>query len=175
MENKSKFTFGLLPDSIKFAIKLKNGEKKDFEKLDLNEINQVDFPSNQYYRKQTKKNQIVLHHTVSGEGVKGDINWWLKTSSRIATHIIIDWNGEIYQCYSTKYWGHHLGVKSDFIEKMNTNKSNLDLNKHSIGVEIDSWGGLVKHNRKWYPAKWDKNNNKYIANVSHKPIKNVQK
>jgi len=175
MGSRNIFTFGLMSDTLKYATKQKEKEKKEFEKLDLSKINFVNFPSDQYYRKQTKKNQIVLHHTVSGQGANGDINWWLQTSSRIATHIIVDWKGQIYQCYSSKYWGHHLGVKSNFIRKMDTNKSNVFLNKHSIGIEIDSWGGLVKNNRNWYPAKWDSNKRKFIANTSFAPIKNVQK
>lgn len=175
MGNRNKFTFGLLHDSSNFVAKENKKEKKELEKLDLKKINQVDFPSNQYYRKPTKKNQIVLHHTVSGQGVDGDINWWLKTSSRIATHIIIDWEGNIYQCYSSKYWGHHLGVSAKYIKKLGTKKSNKFLNKHSIAIEIDSWGGLMKHNNKWYPAKWDKRKRKNIPNITHNPIENIQK
>ena len=99
----------------------------------LKKIKTVDFPSDQYVRKETKKEQIVLHHTVSSVGVKGDINWWLKDKRRIATAIIIHHDGTPYQCFSTKYWAYHLGVKGG---------SFLDM--HSIGVEIDSAGGLKK-------------------------------
>ena len=175
MGSRNKFSLGFMPDTLGYAEKQKEKEKKKYEKLDLSEIKLVNFPSDQYYRYQTNKKQIVLHHTVSGQGADGDINWWLQTSSRIATHIIVDWKGNIYQCYSTKYWGHHLGVKKNFIKEIGTKKSNIYLNKHSIGVEIDSWGGLVKHNRKWYPAKWDSEKGKFVANTSITPIKNVQK
>lgn len=168
------FSFGLLNDTVEYANKEKYKEKKEISELDINEIIQVDFPVNQYYRQQTKKKQIVLHHTVSGQGVDGDIKWWLMTSSRIATHIIIDWKGKIYQCFSSKYWGHHLGVKSDFIKKRGTKLSNVALNKGAIGVEIDSWGGLVRFNRMWYPAKWDTEKKTMVANIAVPPIKNVQ-
>lgn len=172
MGSRNIFTLGIMPDSFRYVWIEKEKEKKELEKLDLNEINLVDFPHDQYYRRQTNKKQIVLHHTVSGQGADGDINWWLQTSSRIATHIIVDWKGDIYQCYSTKYWGHHLGVKSNFISEMETKKSNVYLNKHSIGIEIDSWGGLVRYNKNWYPAKWDSNKRKFVANTSMTPIKN---
>lgn len=163
MISKNKWSMGLLCDSIPYANLEKDSEAVVLKKLNLKDIIQVDFPNDQYIRKQTDKKQIILHHTVSGQGVEGDIAWWRKTSQRIGTQIIIDWEGKMYQCYSSKYWGYHLG----------TGNSNLD--KHSIGIEIDSWGGLVKHNKQWYPAKWDDRTKKYIANISHKPINNVQK
>ena len=165
MISRNKLTFGLFPDFDSYAKKQKDVEKKAVEELNLKEIIQVDFPDDQYYKTQTSKKQIVLHHTVSGQGTKGDINWWLSTSSRIATHMIVDWEGKIYQCYSSKYWAHHLGVKAS---------NNVALNKGSIGIEIDSWGGLVRHNRQWYPAKWDKKLKKHVANTNVPPIKNVQ-
>ena len=56
----------------------------------LEKIVVLGFPPDQYYREATSKNQIILHHTVSGRGVKGDWNWWLTDKRRIATHIIID-------------------------------------------------------------------------------------
>lgn len=169
--------FNLFKDSKRKASFEKENERKQLKKLDLSEINIVDFPNNQYYRQKTDKNQIVLHHTVSGQGVNGDINWWRQTSSRIATHIIIDWKGEIYQCYSSKYWGHHLGVQSGFLASKgftDYRSRNVKLNKSSIGIEIDAWGGLVEHLGKWYPAKWDSNKKAMIANTSFNPIKNVQ-
>lgn len=175
MVSNNKCSFGILPDTRKYAGLKKQEEKEELEKLDLSKITQVDFPDSQYYRHQTPKKQVVLHHTVSGQGVNGDINWWLKTSSRIATHMIIDWEGKIHQCYSSKYWAHHLGVKSKFINFRGTKKSNTSLNKESIGIEIDSWGGLVQYRKKWYPAKWDSNKGKMVANTGVKPIKNVQK
>jgi len=139
-------------------------ENKILTKLNLNEIIVVDFPENQYVREITNKKQIVLHHTVSGQGVDGDIAWWRKTIERIGTAIIINWDGKIYQCFSSKYWAYHLGA------------GNSTLDKQSIGIEIDSWGGLVRYNRQWYPAKWDEKIKQFVANTSIKPIpeENVQ-
>ena len=165
MISRNLFTFGLLNDIQPYVNKQKYVEKKALEKLDFKKIIQVDFPDDQYYKKQTNKKQIVLHHTVSGQGVNGDIAWWRSTINRIATHIIIGWDGKIYQCYSSKYWAHHLGVRAS---------NNVALNKASIGIEIDAWGGLIKNNKKWYPAKWDKKLKKHIANTKITPIQNVQ-
>lgn len=162
MISRNKISMGLFSDCISYANLEKDTEAVVLQKLNLKDIIQVDFPDDQYIRKQTDKKQIVLHHTVSGQGADGDIAWWRQTSQRIGTQIIVDWEGKIYQCFSSKYWAYHLGA------------GNYNLDKHSIGIEIDSWGGLVKHNRLWYPAKWDGKLKKHIANISHKPIKNVQ-
>jgi len=171
-------SFGLFPDNLTTAIRYKKEEQEELKKLNLSEIKTVHFPDDQYYKIPTEKNQIVLHHTVSGEGVEGDIRWWLMTKERIATHLILDWKGVIYQCYSSKYWGHHLGVKQLFLNSQgfaDYKTRNRQLNKNSIGIEIDSWGGLVEYQDKWYPAKWDKKKKKNIPNLGVKPIKNVVK
>jgi len=146
------------PDSIKKAETEKINEAKILKRLNLNEIISVNFPDDQYIKESTKKKQIILHHTVSGQGVEGDIAWWRQNADRVGTSIIIGWDGKIYQCFSSKYWAYHLGVKT----------------AKSIGIEIDAWGGLVRTNRLWYPAKWDINLKQYVANTAVKPIQNVQ-
>ena len=161
----SKYTFGLFNDTDVYVEKQLHSEKKAIENLDLKKIIQVDFPDDQYYKTQTKKKQIVLHHTVSGQGVEGDISWWRSTAAHVATCMIVGWDGQLYQCFSSKYWGHHLGVHAN---------NNLALNKAAIGIEIDSWGGLVRYNRLWYPAKWDKVLKKHVANTNIRPVQNVQ-
>lgn len=144
----------------------------------LEKIVVVGFPPDQYYREVTPKNQIVLHHTVSGRGAKGDINWWLTDKRRIATHIIIDYKGVPYQCYSSRFWGHHLGIKMKFLQDEEFNDwstRNVKLNKHSIGIEIDAWGGLLQKDEEWYAAKWDKIRRKNVPNLKTKiPIERVQ-
>lgn len=116
--------------------------------IDISKIVQVKFPDNQYYMEETPKTQIVIHHTVSGPKIDGDLATWLGDSSRIATHFIVDRNGIANQCFSSKYWGHHLGVKSDFLQQQGFKDyqiRNTILNKNSISIEIDSWGQLTKN------------------------------
>lgn len=165
MISRNKISLGFWCDSIQYADIEKQTEAVILNKLNLKEIIQVDFPDAQYIKKQTSKKQIIFHHTVSGQGVDGDISWWRQTKERIGTAIIIDWEGKIYQCFSSRYWAYHLGVKAS---------NSKTLNKESIGIEIDAWGGLVKHNKSWYPAKWDKKLKKNIANIAVAPIKNIQ-
>lgn len=119
--------------------------KELFERIfDLN------FPENQYFKQEFSKQQVYLHHTASGRGVNGDFRYWLNTSGRIATCVIIGWDGTIYQLFSSKYWGHHLGIKNTVFELNGVSNSNFELNAHSIGIEIDSWGPLTKKDGKYY-------------------------
>jgi len=119
-------------------------------------IKKVDFPSNQYYQKETKKKQIVLHHTVSDPfSAEGDINHWKSTPEHIATHYVITYDGVVNQCYDTKYWGHHLGVTSAWMAAhgyADYRYRNVILNQESIAIEIDSWGGLTFKNGQFYNA-----------------------
>ena len=86
-----------------------------------------------FYKEIYPKKQIVLHHTVSGPGIRGDLRTWLTYTSHIATCIIIDRDGTMNQLFPSKYWAKHLGVRG---------KMNLD--KHSIAIELDNWGQLIK-------------------------------
>ncbi len=114
----------------------------------LKKIKSVDFPEDQYLPRVTEKNQIVLHHTVSpNNSIKGDINTWVNSKSRIATCIIIGGDGTPYQLFSSRYWGYHLGIKSKVFKKLGIPYQLLDDN--AIGVEIDSAGGLKKKDGKW--------------------------
>jgi len=137
------------------------------EPLNLSELVQVNFPENQYYREQTPKSQIVIHHTVSGPNANGVVNWWLQGPERIATHFIIQGDGKIYQLYSSKYWAHHLGVKSSFLQQQgfaDYGSRNVILNKNSVGIEICRWGGLIKDMDGCHPSYWDANLGKEVAN-----------
>jgi len=110
----------------------------DLKPLQLNDEDLVQVPWLKYYKEKFSKNQIVLHHTVSGPGITGDLNTWKKYNSHIATCVIIDRDGTINQLFPSKYWGYHLGC----------GKSSLD--KHSIAVELDNWGQLEERNGKLY-------------------------
>ena len=111
---------------------------RDLKPINLSKIVTVDFPDDQYFREIYEKKQIVLHHTVSGPSVRGDIATWIQDKRRIATCIIIDGAGIPHQLYSSKFWAGHTG-----------RGSNLD--KHSIAVEIDNWGFLEPTSD---PTKW---------------------
>ncbi len=139
------------------------------EKLDLSKIVSVRFPVNQYMKEETAKKQIVLHHTVSPDGIGGDVAWWESTPERVATCMLVTANGTPHQLFSSRYWAHHLGIKTTTFEKYDIPKSgsqNTILNKASIGIEIDSMGGLVKHKGYWFAAgAWK--DGAFLPNTKH--------
>ena len=134
-----------------FNIYRKNNIKnmaKIYNPLDLTKIIPVDdLPDKVYFPEETTKKQIVLHHTVSNPiSVEGDVKTWTQSNNGVSTCVIIQGDGVPYQLYSSKYWSHHLGISSKFLkEKGFTDfmSRNTILNKASLGIEIDNWGGLV--------------------------------
>lgn len=112
----------------------------------------VPFSEDLYFPEVTKKTQIALHHTVSDPFSHiGDKATWEQDKSRIATSNILTYNGDIFNLFSTRHWAHHLGVKIGDLKKLGFKDfaiRNQMLNKSSIAIEIDSWGGLVKGNGK---------------------------
>lgn len=109
--------------------------KTNIPKLDTSKIVQVRLKETQYYQEEFPKKQIVLHHTVSNGNAKSVLAWWASTPSKIGVAFIIDREGVIHQCFSSKHWAHHLGTKA---------KNNKQLNQQSIGIELCSWGSLKK-------------------------------
>lgn len=121
----------------------------------LDRIRRVDFPRAQYAQVAHPKRQIVLHHTVSGVGIDGDIATWLGNSARIATCLIIHHDGTPWQCFSSRYWAHHLGCKRALFRAQGfdaVESRNLRLNQQSIAIEIDSAGGLTQRDGAWYSS-----------------------
>lgn len=110
-------------------------------KLDLSKIIQFSFPDTQYYREEHAKTQVVLHHTVSGPDANRVFEVWKSNTERVATAICISGDGTIVQGFSTKYWAHHLGLKS---------VNNTVLNQKSIGIELCNWGGLLLKQGQYY-------------------------
>lgn len=132
------------------------------------------FPSDQYFQgeRSTAKKQIVLHHTVSGDngGIGGDIKWWRDKGEKVATAFIISRDGGIYQLFNTDYWAWHLGLNDS---------RNKILNKESIGIEIDSWGGLKQGKNAngvsgWFPTlMFDKDRQSQEIRSKADPVENV--
>lgn len=135
-------------------------------------IQQLDFPVNQYHKEITAKKQIVIHHTVSGDGINGDKSWWASTPDREGCHYIIDRTGNIYQLIKNEYWVSHLGLTTDMFKSIGMPYQNL--NKSSIGIELDSWGPVLPSAGKFYPVKWDSLLKKMVPNFKSKPIQTIE-
>ena len=134
------------------------------------------YPEQDYKTEATNKTQIVLHHTVSGDNIAGDIRWWesqvQKTGDKVATAFIVGRRGEIFQLFSTEYWAYHLGISDTIIADNNLpGSANRTLNEQSVGIEIDSWGGLIEDGGYYYPATSDDYSpQQFFANKRVDPI-----
>ncbi|MEM6264419.1 MAG: N-acetylmuramoyl-L-alanine amidase [Bacteroidota bacterium] len=138
--------------------------EKQLAKLDLGAIVQEPLSTLEHFASKQNKNQIYLHHTVSPGDPMISIRWWRmdRTSSgnrkRVATFAVIAGrekengkytDGQIYQCFSSAYWAHHLyihsaGNRGKINSKYRTRTQNTKLNKESMGIELASWGPLKK-------------------------------
>lgn len=128
------------------------------------------FPETQYRRETTAKRQIVIHHTVSGDGVEGDMNWWLHTTERVATSFIIGRDGNIHKCFGDDFWAYHLGLSNLHFTAFGLPYKQLD--RQSIGIELDSWGALAQHtDGKFYPIT--SLNGRVVPNLKCRPVKNI--
>ena len=132
------------------------------------EIKKIPFSEKNYVKERSKKTQIVLHHTVSGDNVSGVVAWWNSQSDKIATHYIIDRQGVVYQLFEDDFWAYHLGLGNDHFKKFGLTFQNL--NKSSIGIELMSWGPVLPSGDKYYPVKWDAAAKKHLPNTAAKFI-----
>lgn len=119
-------------------------------------VKEIPFVSSQYYPEVQPKNQIVLHHTVSDPTSPiGDVGSWNSDTQRIATAYIVGYDGTLYKMFKSTHWGHHLGIKIVELKKLGFKDylyRNDMLNKQSIAIEIDNWGGLTKQGDKYLNA-----------------------
>jgi N-acetyl-anhydromuramyl-L-alanine amidase AmpD len=108
-------------------------------------------PDKEYHKDIFDKKQIVIHHTASGGNSKGDMDY-LNTDSQGAVNVplFVDRDGTCWQAFSTKYYAAHLGVPSSTFQKFKVNNDSLNLHKHSIAIELDSWGYLSLKDGKYY-------------------------
>ena len=121
----------------------------------------------QYYKVETPKTNICLHHTVGGSA-KSTFNYWQSTADHIATAYIIERDGTIYEVFDPKYWAHHLGLKM---------ANNTLYNKRTIGIELASEGALRSGdelNEKLGQAKFDPKY-LYAFDIDVSPFKNAKK
>ena len=124
--------------------------------LDLSKIKQYPLSENQYIKTETKKTQIVLHHTAgNSSGLNTMINWNNDDRGKIATCVTISgknasnsFDGEIVQGFSSKYWAYHLGLKQEIFASQGVAYQSID--KIAIGIEICNWGPLDKRGDKYY-------------------------
>lgn len=118
--------------------------------IDLNEIVQYKLHEDQYLKEETPKFQIFIHHTAGNPDPFNAIDFWNSNPTRVGTAFIIGgepkggndrWHdGAIVQAFSSKFWCYHLGLQESLFKKYGVTYKALD--KNSIGIEINNWGGL---------------------------------
>lgn len=118
----------------------------------LNRIKLIDFPEDQYFREETPKKQIYLHHTAGSSNPFAVMEYWARSEEKVATSFVIGGkppkgvtqftDGQIVQAFSSKYWGYHLGVKQTSVPAGAANTYTVQ--KQSIGIELCNWGYLIK-------------------------------
>lgn len=136
---------------------------KTLKPLDLNEIKQISFPDDHYFKEETNKTQIVLHHTCSIT-LDSVVNTWTEKPSHTATPFVIGMDGTIYQLFSSKYHSIHLFRDHTPFDKMgipNGEQQRYIIEKQSIGIELLNWGSLELKNNNYYAI--------YGNNVNLKP------
>ena len=114
-------------------------------------IIQFPFGSTQYLKEEHKKNMIFIHHTAGGASAINTAMGWNSNDDKIATSYIIggsvkksttEKDGDIVECFDSKYWAYHLGLKKEVFTEKKVPYQSLD--KISIGIEICCWGQVTK-------------------------------
>lgn len=119
--------------------------------LDITKIIQFPLPETCYYKEEVKKTSIVIHHTAGSASAKNVIEGWKTRTDKTSTAFVICGkpkatdtfkDGEIYQAFSSKHWGNHLGVQAKHFTPFGLPYKQL--NNSSIGIELCNWGWLSK-------------------------------
>ena len=109
--------------------------------LDISKIVQHRLSKDQYIDELTDKKQIYLHHTAGGPDAVNVAKFFNNQVGKVATAFIIGARGTIVQCFSSKNWAYHLGLKQEVFEEAGVSYKSLD--KISIGIEICNYGLLA--------------------------------
>jgi N-acetylmuramoyl-L-alanine amidase len=86
---------------------------------------------------------IVMHFT-TGTQLSSTINWFQKPGTA-STHLLIGRDGRVIQFVPFNHRGHHVGFS--FWE------GERDLNRFTIGIELDNAGYLRRENGQWFRKK----------------------
>lgn len=103
---------------------------------------------------------LIMHYT-AGPNAENSINWFTNPLSSASAHLVIARNGEITQLvpFNQKAW--HAGIS-----EWNNLKG---LNNHSIGIEMDNAGKLVRFSQDHYLAWFgDRYDAEEVVEATHK-------
>jgi N-acetylmuramoyl-L-alanine amidase len=83
---------------------------------------------------------LILHYT-AGSSAAGTIAWFQDRASKVSAHLVVARDGSITQLVPFNRCAYHAG-QSQW-------GSLIGLNRHSIGIEIDNAGQLIRSGGKW--------------------------
>ena len=122
-----------------------------------------------YWDIETPKKQIYIHHTAGHTKSPGKtIAGWAKRTDHVATHYITNNLAETEQVFADEYWANHLGIPKSTFSSRNITYQNL--NKVSLGIEMQAMGPLKLRNGKYYTYPNSFNNGTISADRVAKPI-----
>lgn len=102
----------------------------------MNILGTLRLPVSQYIPETTRKDLIVLHHTVGGTA-RGTFNHWQAQPERIGTAYLVERDGTVYRTFPDDCWAYHLGLRG-------AAAAGGYHERRSIGVEIASEGALAE-------------------------------
>lgn len=120
--------------------------------LDINKIIQYPLKKDQYFEEEHPKNQLFIHHTAGNTNPFICVDGWNNNIDKIGTAFVLAGkpknatekfkDGDIIQCFSSKFYAYHLGIPAETFKKYNVPYQRLD--KTSIGIELCNWGYVTK-------------------------------
>lgn len=122
--------------------------------LDVSKIIQYPLKAGQFFAEDCSalNKIIVIHHTAGSSNPFQVIDGWNATPERVGTPFVIGgkfvanpnhvWkDGDILQCFSSKYYDYHLGLKT---------ANATSIAKSAIGIELCNYGSVALYNDKYY-------------------------
>lgn len=112
-------------------------------------VTQYPLTRSHYNQTETKKKQIVLHHTAGSSDPKAVVDYWATTTTRVGSHLVLGGvsrkgntvdDGQMYQAVDYKYWLWHLGIKAG-----RTKIAHGVLDSQSVGIEICNYGWVTRN------------------------------
>lgn len=130
------------------------------EKTPEDSVNIRFLPSPNFSESFTQNPHLIVTHYTAGASLDSSANWLRNPMAKASAHIIIGKNGDIIQLvpFNKKAW--HAG-KSKWKNKTN-------INRYSIGIELDNAGKLSKHPDGYYTSFNKKLQDSEIVLAKHK-------
>lgn len=122
----------LLQDYDDLDLRLHHTAKWSYDHINFNNSKFKPFRE-----EKTKKDMVMLHHTVSGANAFAVADYF--STKTYATHFIVGGDGTIVQTAPLDWWGWHINVREDFSITAAQEKA---LAQRTIGIEVCCWGAL---------------------------------